>query len=325
MRKLRIINMQDVEVKPVEWLWYPYIPYGKLSIIQGDPGEGKTTIVLYLASLLSKGDKLPCDDTDREAIHIIYQTAEDGLSDTIKPRLIQADADCTHIHVIDEQDAPLTMLDARIEETIAKTGARMMILDPIQAYLGADVNMNVANETRSVMARLGAIAEKHRCAVILIGHMNKGAGKASYRGLGSIDFQAVARSVLVVGRLKDNPQMRILAQGKSSLAPEGDSIAFELGGENGFRCVGKYDITVDEVLGGYSKENKSQMAETLLLEQLEEGKKAQSELIQLAQNQGISKRVMDEAKKKLNIRSVKHHGKWYWMLPQKEGCNIAEV
>ncbi len=87
MAELKIISMEEVQSKEVNWLWYPYIPYGKITIIQGDPGEGKTTLALRLAALLSKGEALPYDDTEREAVRIIYQTAEDGLEDTIKPRL----------------------------------------------------------------------------------------------------------------------------------------------------------------------------------------------------------------------------------------------
>lgn len=102
MAELKIISMDEVAVEEVEWLWYPYIPYGKLTIIHGDGGEGKTTLILRLAALLSRGEKLPCDDTAREPIKIIYQTAEDGLGDTIKPRLLAGNADCSQIKVIDE-------------------------------------------------------------------------------------------------------------------------------------------------------------------------------------------------------------------------------
>ena len=101
MAELKIIGMDEVAVEEIEWLWYPYIPFGKLTIIHGDPGEGKTTLILQLAALLSRGDKLPCDDTEREPISIIYQTAEDGLGDTIKPRLLSGNADCTRIKVIE--------------------------------------------------------------------------------------------------------------------------------------------------------------------------------------------------------------------------------
>jgi len=318
MAELKIINMDEVRVKTVDWLWYPYIPYGKITIIQGDPGEGKTTLALRLAALLSNGEKLPCDEQEREPVRIIYQTAEDGLEDTIKPRLLDAGADCSQIKVIDETDAVLNMLDKRIEEAIVETGARVVILDPIQAYVGANINMNNANEVRSVMSQIGKLAEKYNCAVILVGHMNKGMGnKSSYRGLGSIDFQASARSVLIVGRVKDNPQTRVVVQDKSSLAPEGEPIAFELNKETGFHWLGHYDISVDDLLCGVSHEKKSEHAESLILEKISDGKYPQQTIMQKASTLGISKRVLDEAKKTLGVKSVKEGSQWYWVLPDE--------
>ena len=151
MAELKILNMDEILATEVEWLWYPYIPYGKITIVHGDPGDGKTMMILQLASILSRGDKLPCDDTEREPIRIIYQTEEDGLGDTIKPRLLAANADCTQIKVIDESEAALSMLDERIEQAIIETGAKVIILDPVQAYIGAQIDMNRANEVRNVL------------------------------------------------------------------------------------------------------------------------------------------------------------------------------
>ena len=121
--ELRLINMADVEATDVQWLWYPYIPYGKITIIQGDPGEGKTTLVLNLAAILSRGERLPETDTDIEPVNIIYQTAEDGLSDTVKPRLIAANAKFSMITVIDESKSRLSLTDSRLEEAIEQTNA----------------------------------------------------------------------------------------------------------------------------------------------------------------------------------------------------------
>lgn len=322
MAELKIISMDEVPVEEVEWLWYPYIypyiPFGKLTIIHGDGGEGKTTLILQLAALLSRGEKLPCDSTEREPIKVIYQTAEDGLGDTIKPRLLAGNADCSQIKVIDESEATLTMLDERIEKAIVETGARALILDPVQAYIGAKVDMNRANEVRAILSQLGRIAGQYRCAIILVGHLNKVQGnKSNYRGLGSIDFQATARSVLIVGRLKDNPQIRVMVQDKSSLAPEGEPIAFELDKENGFRWLGHYDISADDLLCGIPREKKSEQAENLILEYLSQGKYPQQALLKKAQAIGISKRVLDEAKKELNVRSLKEGSQWYWELPEK--------
>ncbi len=134
--KLKIINMGDVPTVEVDWLWYPYIPFGKLSIIQGDPGKGKTTFVLALISLLTKGDPLPKDENKREPVNVIYQTTEDGLGDTIKPRLLATGADCSRVMVIDESDTNLTLMDERLEQAIIQTKAKLVVLDPIQAYLG---------------------------------------------------------------------------------------------------------------------------------------------------------------------------------------------
>lgn len=318
MAELKIISMDEVPVEEVEWLWYPYIPFGKLTIIHGDGGEGKTTLILQLAALLSRGEKLPCDNTEREPIKVIYQTAEDGLGDTIKPRLLAGNADCSQIKVIDESEATLTMLDERIEKAIVETGARALILDSVQAYIGAKVDMNRANEVRAILSQLGRIAGQYRCAIILVGHLNKVQGnKSNYRGLGSIDFQATARSVLIVGRLKDNPQIRVMVQDKSSLAPEGEPIAFELDKENGFRWLGHYDISADDLLCGIPREKKSEQAENLILEYLSQGKYPQQALLKKAQAIGISKRVLDEAKKELNVRSLKEGSQWYWELPEK--------
>ena len=238
--KLKLINMDSVEVEQVEWLLYPFIPYGKVTIIQGDPGEGKTTMVLQIIAKLTRGEPiLPVTDTTKtkekrsdevdsenedldaednmqeqssvSPVNVIYQTAEDGLGDTIKPRLLAAGADCSKVLVIDDSDQPLTMADVRLEEAIVQTKARMVVLDPIQGFLGADVDMHRANEIRPLMKRIAVLSEKYHCAVILIGHMNKNSnGKSSYRGLGSIDFQAAARSVLIVGRVKDEPEVRVV-------------------------------------------------------------------------------------------------------------------
>ncbi len=278
--ELKLINMADVEATEVEWLWYPYIPYGKVTIIQGDPGEGKTTLVLNLAAILSRGDKLPETNKDSDPINIIYQTAEDGLSDTIKPRLMAAKAEHKYFTIIDETEYRLSLTDHRLEDAIKETKARLVILDPIQAYIGASVDMNRPNEIRDLMTHLKLEAEKCNCAIVLIGHLNKATGmKASYRGLGSVDIQAAARSVLLVGRVKDNPTIRVMAPTKSSLAPEGDPIAFELNKETGFRFIGKYDISVDDLLNGTSSASKIEQAEKLLMDELSSGKAVEQKVL----------------------------------------------
>lgn len=324
--ELKLIHMEDVVSKEVEWLWYPYIPYGKITIVEGDPGEGKTTLVLKLAAALSMGLPLPCDDyKEYEPIHIIYQTAEDGIEDTIKPRLEKAGADCSMIRVIDETDKELSMTDDRLEQAIIETGARLIILDPIQAYIGATVDMHRANEIRPVLKHLGIIAEKHNCAIILIGHMNKASGsKSTYRGLGSIDIQATARSVLLVARLRDKPNIRIMAHDKSSLAPVGDAIGFEMTEDNGMVCIGPYDITIDELLSGNEGRGKKKLdiAENFIKEYFGINKVIPSnEIMMEAAKRSIKRNTLLSAKKKLGITSDKEKAEdgtiyWTWIMPE---------
>lgn len=317
--ELKLIHMSEIESEEVSWLWYPFIPYGKLTIVQGDPGDGKTTFVLNVAAKLSKGEAIDEAMKCGEPIHIIYQTAEDGLADTVKPRLEKAGADCTRIAVIDESDKSLSMADERLEEALQRTNAKLLILDPIQAYLGGGMDMNRANEARDMTKRLGVLAEKYKCAIVLIGHMNKAAGnKAAYRGMGSIDFYAVARSVLLVGRIEGEPELRALVQIKNNLAAFGHSKAFRLS-ENGFDWIGDYEITADEVLGGIApKTNKTEQAKELLRELAEEKSMLPSnEIIELAKQENISKRTLENAKKELGIRAKKINSIWYWVLTEE--------
>lgn len=314
--ELKMIRMSEVQSQEIEWLWYPFIPYGKLTIIQGDPGDGKTTMVLNLAAKLSKGEALDENMKVTEPVNVIYQTAEDGLADTVKPRLELAGADCERIIVIDESDKSLSMVDERLEEAIVRTGARLLILDPIQAYLGGGMDMNRANEARDMTKKLGALAEKTKCAIILIGHMNKASGnKAAYRGMGSIDFFAVARSVLLVGRVEGELNTRAVVQIKNNLAAFGHPKAFALS-EEGFQWIGDYEITVDEVLGGIApKANKMELAKQMLRELAEtQSAVLSNEIFDRADELGISKRTLENAKKELGIRARKINNAWYWEL-----------
>ena len=322
--KLKLIKMSNVDVEEIQWIWYPFIPYGKVTIVQGDPGEGKTTFILALIALLTKGEPLPEEENATEPINVIYQTAEDGLGDTIKPRLLSAGADCDRVLVIDENEVELTLSDKRLEQAINQTGAKLIVLDPMQAYLGEAVDMHRANEIRPIMKRLALLAERTGCAVILVGHMNKmQGGKSSYRGLGSIDFRAAARSVLVVGRVKDEPTLRIVAHDKSSLAPEGKSIAFELNPETGFQWKGYCETSVDELLAGTGTvKSKTAIMEDELKNLLQEPIAAE-DVQNRASELGISLRTLMTAKRNLSILSEKVGDKWFWKLPNQECKDVS--
>ena len=320
---VEIIRMSEVDTQTVEWLWEPYIPFGKVTIVQGNPGEGKTTFALRLAAACTNRKPFP-HMAAHEPFNVIYQTAEDGLGDTIKPRLMEAEADLDRVLVIDESKQGLSLSDERIERAIRQTGARLIILDPIQAYVGEKTDMNKANEIRPMFRRLAEIAERTGCAVILIGHLNKAAGgQSAYRGLGSIDFRAAARSVLLIGRVKREPNVRVIVHDKSSLAPEGKPIAFCLDPETGFSWIGEYDITADELLSGAggNTATKTEQAERLILDLLADGKELASEdIVKAAAEAGISERTVQNAKRNMGgiLGARRVGGQWYNFIKKKQ-------
>lgn len=312
-----IIFMDSVQEKETEWLWYPYIPFGKVTIVQGDPGEGKTTLMLAIAAVMSRGI-LPQNDGKFEPMNVIYQTAEDGLCDTVKPRLRKVGADCGKIAVIDDTYKQLFINDERLEQAIAYTNAKLVILDPLQAFLGADVDMHRANEIRPVMSRLAALAEYYGCAIVLIGHMNKNcAMKSNYRGLGSIDITAAARSVLIVARDKQNPDIRVIIQVKSSLAPEGKPMAFRLNCDKGFEIIGEYECDTEAILLGIASTSNQKLIDDFLREELADGERRSSEILSRAAELGFSERSVQRARKKCGILTRKKDNAWYWKLPDR--------
>lgn len=165
---------------------------------------------------------------------MIYQCSEDGKGDTIKPRLEQAGADCNRVAFIKDDNGELTLEDERIKTAINQIGAKMVVLDPIQAFIGHNGNMTNAVKMRETLSKLSKVAEETNCAIVLVGYMTKrSGGKQIYRGLGSIDIAATARSILMVSRDKEEPWKRYMFPVKSSLAPEGEPIGFELDKEKG--------------------------------------------------------------------------------------------
>lgn len=175
--------------------------------------------------------------------------------------------------------------------------------------------MHRTNEIRPIFKNLSSVAERTGCAIVIIGHMNKAGGtKGLYRGLGSIDITAAARSVLLVGRVRADPSIRVMAQIKSSLAPEGKNIAFKLDEDNGFKWIGEYDIDLDELLGASSTESVLKRAEKLIKEVLDDGAKTSDYVVERAKEKQISQRTLKTAKKNLEVKSIKTKEGWKWHL-----------
>ena len=290
-------------------------------MLQGDPGEGKSTFALNLVALLTKGKPMPDGYSTSRSYVTIYQCSEDGMADTIKPRLEQAGADCDKVAYIIDNDVALTLEDGRIESAIEATGAKVFIIDPIQAFIPSGADMQSATKMRTVLRNLASTAEKHNCAVILIGHMNKGSGaKALYRGLGSIDIAAIARSVLMISRDETRPDIRYMYPIKSSLAPEGPAIAFSFKDGGGLEWQGSYDLNTSELKDSITiKTSKEARACAKLVQLLENGDMPARDLFARLEVLGISHRTVETAKKDLQITAYRSSGIWYWSLPKTRG------
>ena len=238
-----VITFDKIEVEKVDWIWYRYIPRGKITILEGDPDLGKTWVALVLASYLSNGVKLPGDKTARKG-KTLFLSAEDSPADTLKPRLNELGA---NVKLIGFSDMTSNIQEDGFEHSLMSFEPDLVILDPLVAYISSQVDIHKANETRKQMSVLSQIAERHNCAILAIRHLTKGArDKSIYRGIGSIDFLAAARSVLFVGRSPQENDERAIIQIKNNLGPKGVSMGYKL--DSGFRWLGPVPYGFKQVL-----------------------------------------------------------------------------
>lgn len=320
---LEIVKASDIEPKEVKWLWYPYIPFGKVTLLQGDPGDGKSKFMLSLAALLSKGEHLPfADEEEREPITIIYQTTEDDADDTVVPRFNSAGGNGDNLIFIKEDMKSLSFGDNRIREAIEKYNAKLLILDPMSSYIGESCSMNNANETRAEFNHLIAVAKETGCAIVIIAHMNKMKdSNPLYRTNGSIDIAGAARSILAIIRTanKEAPAERYLVQVKSNLAPTGSAILFEVA-ESGVNFVSEMEMTAEEAFSSLapkmSRPNETELrAKDFILEMLQDGEMLANDCEAKLEEAGFKKSTIKKAKKKAGVVSHKKGFLWYWSLP----------
>jgi len=310
------ICMADVEDAEVEWLWYPRVPVGFLTAIEGDPGEGKSFIGCAIATAVSLGRGLPGMEAT-EPGHSLLLTAEDHLGATVKKRLREMGADLDRIMAISEafslDDAGLQHLDT----LIVSLSAKLVVLDPIVAFLSAELDLHRANEVRSILSRLAHTAEAHRCAIVIIRHLSKGtASKNIYRGQGSIDFTAACRSVLLAGHDPDDQNNRALVQIKSNLGPIADPLGYSIS-EGRFLWTGDTALTAGQILAPEMETSQLGEAKALLKDLLAEGPRNSKEVEEEAKAAGVSAATLRRAKGALGVKSRRdgQKGQWVWGLP----------
>ena len=328
MQDLEIIKASEVETREIEWLWYPLIPYGKTTVLQGDSGDGKSLMILKLAAMLTRGEPMPFTDGEgQEPINVIYQSSEDDADDTIVPRFLKAGGDPERLFFISEKKKFLTFSDERLMKAMKETKARLLILDPLSAYIGKKTQLNSANEIRTQFRPLIELAKDLRCAVLIIHHQNKAQGqKAINRASGSVDVIAAARSALLIGRTgKEAPDERILAQVKCNVGPTGYAYVFSVS-DGEVKWLREDSKTADEVLGNVFSEmgrpdTQLQAAKDALASILAEGTKPQQEVISQMRDAGISESTAKKAKAQLGIVSKKQGPMWFWSLP--DGADMA--
>jgi len=311
---IQLVNLSTVQSEDVEFLWHPRIPLGKVTLIEGDPGVGKSWLTVAIATAVSLGRGLP-DCESSEPGNVLMLSAEDGLSDTIKPRLESFGANCKRISAPSE---PFT-LDPKgfnlLSQFIEECSPRLVIIDPLVAYMGGKVDLHKANETRSIMSQIAHLAERYKCAIVAVRHLTKSSrNKSIYRGLGSIDITAACRSVLLVGCDANNPNERAVVHIKSNLAKLAAPIGYGI--DNGkFYWKKESSITAEDILAiengeGTSIDEAKDFLKQLLADEAVEAKMVSRE----AKENSIHERTLYRAKKQLGIKSKREDNKWHWYL-----------
>jgi len=327
------VRLADVQREAVLWRWTARLPMGKLTVIDGDPGAGKSWLTLALATAITTGAALPGDSESHSPQSVLIMTAEDGLGDTVRPRLEDMGADLSRVTALTAvRDAhgrermPSLVEDiATIEGVLATGDFGLVILDPINAYLGTDLDTHRDAPLRAVLGPLAALAERRHVTIIGIRHLTKGQrDRAIYRGQGGIAYTAAARVVLLVGVNPDNTQERVLAVLKNNLCPQPPAMAFEIT-DGRFLWRGETDVTAAALLAPdapYTERSTQADAEGLLRELLAGGPVAVKDVEREVRAAGLSMRTAERAKATLGVRAERHGepgrrggGTWYWTLP----------
>lgn len=320
---VQIVPLDTVERKRVDWLWYPYIPLGKITLLSGDPSVGKSYIGLSIATHLSRGDPLPGAKRPLEGVSLIV-SAEDDLSDTIGPRLDAMHANSARILAL---RGDLVLGDAGFElmtQIVEEVRPTFIFIDPLSAFIDASTDTNKENAVRHLLVQLQHVAETANCSIVVIRHLTKGTrDKAMYRGQGSIAFTAAVRSELMAGWADGQ---RILAHAKHNVGPAGPTLSYtlDLDKDHGIPHLvwgGEVDMTVEDLNRPPEKDDKKagDKAQNFLEDVLADGPVEADVIADIAAKEGIKERTLKRMKAQLNVQSKRRpDGKWEWSLPERK-------
>ncbi len=333
---LQMVCMKDVEPKPINWLWPEKIARGKVSMIAGDPGLGKSLITVALASAVSTGARWPVGGGNAPQGSVVMLSDEDALADTIRPRLDAAGAACAKIHALKmvqettkdgevfSRSFSLAQDIERLADVLEELGdCVLVVIDPISAYLdGTDSHNNA--DVRALLSPLSDLAERFNVAIVTVTHLNKGSGNAIYRATGSLAFVASARSVLAVTKDQDEQSRRLILPMKNNLGNDSMGMAYQIEtAENGAPVVmwepEPVDIDINVVLSGESDDYRSERNDAIdwLESELSGGPVSSVDLQKKAKAAGHSWSTVKRAKKDLNVKAIKTGMKsgWEWCHP----------
>jgi hypothetical protein len=338
-----LVLVADVDREQVTWLWRDRIPRGKVTVLDGDPGTGKSTLTLTIAAKVSTSSPFP-DGTRPERADVILLSAEDDIGDTIRPRLEAAGADLSRcwvlpdVHPEGEPPRPPELpadLDT-IEGMVKGKAAALVVIDPLMAFLSGQVNAHVDQDVRRVLASLGYMAARTGAAVVIVRHMNKGTGSALYRGSGSIGIVGAARAGLLVAPDPDDEGRRILAMTKSNLAKMPDALAYRLVNDERYGVAriqwdGASRHTAAELVRHRVDEDEAPaLAEAVrvLKEILSDGPLAAGNVKRTAATAGVSERTLHRARQALGVTTRRQgfgQGAYYvWSMPADPPAPMAQ-
>jgi hypothetical protein len=321
------ILLSEVEAEEVTWLWPARIPLGKVTLLEGDPDEGKSCIAVDAAARVTTGSPFPLESEGRPPAGVVYLTAEDGLGDTIRPRLDAAGGDATRVAVFPLEALP-TLGDpggiARIEAAIRRVDAKLVVVDPFMAFVTERVDSYKDHHLRRLLTPLAALAQRTGVAVLAIRHLTKDdKRRAKYRGGGSIGLIGAARSALLAAPDPDDETTKVLAVVKHNLAPLAPALGYRLvsaGAAPRVEWLGPTHHAADDLAGAFDAEERSAFDEAIdfLRTALGTGSRPAREVTNEAQDAGIAPRTLERARRQVCAKPTRDASRWYWTLREGE-------